>query len=195
MAQRRFVALQRLLTSYCEVAQTGCAASTCATASCSTAQHNVPMLLRASPGRATLRCFSTQPPSGGGPSSSSSSSAGTGSRMSRLGSSIPAARTAAEAAAAAKDPLAGTIAGSIPKGFFAARQDAFNAIPKTPKLLGFGGGWHPCYILSRSAGIGELRKWWQKEPTLQAPKPQQVAASAVPCCNVAGEEVLTSARN
>lgn len=157
MAQRRFVALQRLLTSYCDIVQTGFAAtaSTCATASCGTAQHNVPMILRASPGRATLRYFSIQPPSstsGGGPSSSSNA-AGAGSKMSRLGSSIPAARAAAEAAAAAKDPLAGTIAGSIPKGFFAARQDAFNAIPKTPKLLGFGGEWRACYMLPRSVQV------------------------------------------
>ncbi len=37
-------------------------------------------------------------------------------------------------------PLEGqAIAGSLPKGFFAGNQQAFDAIPRVPKVLGFGG--------------------------------------------------------
>ena len=40
---------------------------------------------------------------------------------------------------AAEASEGGSIAGSIPRGFWEARQEAFNAIPTVPKILGFAG--------------------------------------------------------
>lgn len=43
---------------------------------------------------------------------------------------------------AAEGGAGGSIAGSIPRGFWKGRQEAFNAIPTVPKILGFAGAHH-----------------------------------------------------